>query len=362
MALPKLLFFVYVTTLSYLIEAAASSGLATHDAVRLSRGKIARFRQKCARRKVHRRLERARSRTATASGSVITTKEPTSERISNWFWAREGTAYFNHDSVGMTNPSLHVDLLVDHGESTSTLPVSISYPPRCISEDPSSISTTISPTQKEWWPPTACPEQDLAESTWRVLRFRRDVGRGFACYQRVRDAALNWEFTSSQGDKGMRVIEPRALQKSHPKFEGRGYAAMAYEDAYAPLHSNRVVQISEEPGKGLVSFTTAGLRRLPFLPKLYVINPVSVVYDLIDQRGPGTTYSATAYATATGHWLRGEERVTVLHRDDGVVQVEILSVSKPSSTLTGRFVWPAIGNMQRTFFQQQMEALERAGI
>merc|ERR1712216_608241 len=64
-----------------------------------------------------------------------------------------------------------------------------------------------------------------------------------------------------------------------------------------------------------VTYASSGLLKVRWLPKLYVVNPVSVVYDLVDQSGPKmTTFSSTAYATQKGHLLRGEERVTVALR------------------------------------------------
>jgi hypothetical protein len=115
----------------------------------------------------------------------------------------------------------------------------------------------------------------------------------------------------------------------------------------------------------LVTYTTTGggsSSRPWFLPRiaLYTLNPVMVVYDLLDQRGPGTTYTSTAYATLQGHLLRGEERVTVALRDDSdFVDVEILSYSKPAKGWRAKLVWPTIGNLQSSFFEHQLEYLEQ---
>eukprot|EP00957_Ditylum_brightwellii_P142542 10859956-Ditylum_brightwellii.AAC.1 len=38
-------------------------------------------------------------------------------------------------------------------------------------------------------------------------------------------------------------------------------------------------------------------------------------FDCQNNRGAGTTYTSTAYATLRGHLLSGEERVTVVLRD-----------------------------------------------
>ena len=91
------------------------------------------------------------------------------------------------------------------------------------------------------------------------------------------------------------------------------------------------------------------------------MNPVMVVYDVVDQRAPGTTFTSTAYATLKGHWLSGEERVTVAMRDGSQdVEVEILSVSRAGPSLWGKALWPFIGKKQSNFFEQQLLHLERA--
>jgi uncharacterized protein (UPF0548 family) len=112
--------------------------------------------------------------------------------------------------------------------------------------------------------------------------------------------------------------------------------------------SRRLVTYTALPSKGPV--------------RVVAMNPVGVVYDLVDQRGldGSTTYTSTAYATLRGHWLTGEERVTVALRDSGSVDVEILSYSRPSRSWPGRVVWPFVGGMQRRFFERQLDALERA--
>lgn len=225
-----------------------------------------------------------------------------------------------------------------------------------------------------WWPQTACP---LENTSWRVLRYRRRVGQGAACYQRVRDAALQWEFSSPQQDKGMLQVTPSAAsvssehnQQHRRNRDRRGYTVLPIrseldelDDIYAPSTSDQIMKIWSGPGRRLVTFTVSGLP-LParfrwMVPCLYAINPVAVVYDLVDERGPATTYSSTAYATLKGHLLRGEERVTVALRDNGHVDVEIISFSKPAASVKGRLVWPVIGGMQQTFFEEEMKSLER---
>jgi len=89
-----------------------------------------------------------------------------------------------------------------------------------------------------------------------------------------------------------------------------------------------------------------------------------VVYDLVDQRAPDgeTTFTSTAYATLRGHFLRGEERVTVALRDGSQdVEVEIMSISRAGPGLLGKTLWPFIGKMQSSFFQQQLDHLDHSG-
>lgn len=90
-----------------------------------------------------------------------------------------------------------------------------------------------------------------------------------------------------------------------------------------------------------------------------------VVYDVVDQRAPEgqTTFTSTAYATLKGHFLRGEERVTVALRDGSqYVEVEILSISRAGTSVFGKTLWPFIGKMQSKFFQQQLDHLSKSGL
>ena len=213
-----------------------------------------------------------------------------------------------------------------------------------------------------WWPGVAYQP----DKSWRVLRFRQTVGVGLGCYQACRDAALQWEFDGAS--KGMVLVtEPSLPQddalRSHSIVRRRNWSNSNNDSSVLPCsahQSSPVQQIWWGPGRRLVTYTSLGLR---WLPKLYTVSPVTVIYDLVDQRGQATTYTSTAYATGKRHWLCGEERVTVCYRDSNhVVDVEILSYSKPSDSITGRLVWPLIGGMQRAFFQQQMKSLERVAI
>ena len=133
---------------------------------------------------------------------------------------------------------------------------------------------------------------------------------------------------------------------------------------------------------------------IPFVPRaFYAVNPVAVVYDIVDERvptdGSGGMYTSSAYATLKGHLLSGEERVTVIMRGDdrvdigsilpatagkvheilshdhasrsngGWVDVEIVSYSKAAPSLLGRIVWPFVGTKQDSFFTSELDALEQ---
>ena len=55
-----------------------------------------------------------------------------------------------------------------------------------------------------------------------------------------------------------------------------------------------------------------------------------------------------------GHWLKGEERVTVTLRDGTqAVEVELISISRPAHWKT-KLTWNMIEKMQQDFFQRQL--------
>lgn len=283
-------------------------------------------------------------RRAPTIGSLIRFKRPTTERVSRWFPSPRSD--FNHDDVGMTNPCLHIDLLEQQSRNE---------------KDVVEVSSSSATGDKDWWP--ACP--DSPKEGWKRLRFSRRVGWGSSCYNAVRDAALEWEFDAPQNSGGIVQVHS---QQSHSEQQyqrrdsyGTGYDIvhnMVYGDGdlYGPSGENAIKIWSGPGGRRLATYTR--VFRSKWLPRLYCVNPVNVVYDLVDQRGPSTTYTSTAYATCKGHWLRGEERLTVAHRDDGNVDVEIVSYSKHGNTLWGRMVWPFVGPLQGRFFESQMKALE----
>jgi len=181
----------------------------------------------------------------------------------------------------------------------------------------------------------------------RVFRLTRFVGHGQQTYRAVRDAALGWE-------------------AMHENSKWAGICLLNYE--HNSLSNDRdsnvsaagalpnVLQIGYGPGaKKLVTYAKSTFFNI------WTINPCMVVYDVVDmrQRG-GRTYSSTAYGTLRGHLIKGEERVSVCHRDsDGAVEVEVLSISLPGRGILGQMVFPFIGSMQKKFFQEQVDTLER---
>lgn len=218
------------------------------------------------------------------------------------------------------------------------------------SNDDGNINTT-------WWPTLSfAPE---GPKKWRVLKYTRKVGKGVHCYKRVRDAALDWEFNAGD-DTGLLSVPSTGSSTVHDGV---------YRDRYTvtPIDEGAVSEIELVPpyrcigsARHLVSYSAKKLA--PFLPKLYSINPVMIAYDAVDQRGPSTTFSCSAYATMKGHLLRGEERVTVALRDGTEdVEVQIVSISQAGPSINGRAVWPFIGKMQSTFFEAQMDFLEKIG-
>lgn len=319
--------------------------------------------------------------------------------------------YWNHPLAGMTNPTLHttntqedkVTGVVDAttktngnanwmlpsktntSRTTAAQPLQSSIggketPPR--SDDAASSSVC---SRNGWWPRVAYrPPQ----RTWRTLRLCQRVGFGVDCYEACRDAALAWEFhsgsssaTTGRHQKGIVALggatenindendlgndptvsrRQRRLEKSKSGIETASQSAASPSPPVTtllPLQQHQ--QLWWGPGQRLATYTSVGVVWPGCcLPSIYTVSPVTVVYNVVDQRGPDSTYTSTAYATGPRHWLRGEERVTVCHRDvNDAVDVEILSFSQAASdTVMGNLVWPVIGRMQRSFFEEQLQS------
>lgn len=353
-------------------------------------------------------------------GSFLTVQTPTPERLSVWF----GTSHrpkddsntddsesddwllsFNHQHVGLTNPFVRI---FDEGSTNSE----------------SMAKSKRSDSINDWWPDTAYSSTlSLSSKTkWRILRFCRcNVGQGHACYQRVRESVLAWQFASDGGKGILQVpittntdyatattasasassssINEQEQQESYSNDYNDGFGVHSllsrrqgqrgpFDDdgSKTPAVSITALKLSSgqkgyrtkprqddqlKPRRSLATYTS--IRLIPKAlsrffggdRKLYCLNPVHVIYDWVDQLYGGdnhtssTMYTSTAYATGKGHWLCGEERVTVALRENGRVDVELLSFSKPANSFMGWLVWPVIGKMQTTFFLQELDALER---
>ncbi len=295
---------------------------------------------------------------------------------------------FNNKDAGMTKP------LLDNIQYTST----VEEKPASSNESPSCL----------WW-----PQSTISNSKgWRVKTYRRRVGKGVECYNLVRNAALDWEFSdTTDGDSLcgiVRAIPPTSSSTTNgiPENTSCNVLQIWSSDSNGEVIL-RMRKLATFTKMSILSGLQKKLQGLPFpIPSMsmYVLNPTAVIYDFVDERAPrmlgrgrsfetgvGNTFTSTAYATLAGHLLCGEERVTVILRDEveedafpmgktasvrsanvpnrisslnsntgGFVDVEIVSYSKPAPSILGRLVWPFIGAKQDEFFRCEMDALARA--
>jgi uncharacterized protein (UPF0548 family) len=349
------------------------------------------------------------------TGSILTFQRPTKERIFRWFGI-EGEdpnqflrcmmvrKEYNHHMVGITNPFLHIGNIHSYEESLQLLSPTIENTNQesdlllheyCSENGPSTQQANnsrkalpalrVQTAEKSWWPPLQIPPNKQRHGNkewkirkqllpfrrvgedWKILVYRKHVGRGMACYQRVRDAALDWNFESDDGAMG--ILE---VPVTCPSNRGSAGVLQPYVGTVVGRYSVRPVMAEDPTGTGnscvYRSLGSSSRRFVTFASnfmtgykrRLYAVNPVMVVYDLVDQRAPGTTFTSTAYATLKGHWLQGEERVTVALRDGSEeVDVEILSISRAGPSLWGKAIWPFVGDMQTKFFEQHLDHLAR---
>lgn len=192
---------------------------------------------------------------------------------------------------------------------------------------------------------------------------RNNMGWGRGCYEAVRDKVLAWEFDcNNQGIVALHnvvAVKPhdrmmQQQQQQQPSFQHRQYNVVhtnTIEDNPSSWHStSSALSIGDCPRLATYTRSLFGFA--------WILNPVQVVYDWVDQRGPGTTYTSTAYATCRGHGLQGEERVTVALRDSGRVDVQVISYSKAAKWYTKFAFGVMIHKMQDTFFTNQMQFLQ----
>lgn len=166
-----------------------------------------------------------------------------------------------------------------------------------------------------WFPMTnnGDNDDDNQKKKWRQCRYRRRVGQGQACYERVRDAALEWQFSHTQHPtKGILPVgvgtSSSSSGTSKRKKSTSGINHNHQQDSFSLDEdaSKHVQCIWAGPhlaaSRRLVTFTTCGFKS-SWLPKLYTMNPVMVVYDLLDQRyvlkrsGSGISFSGCVLTT-----------------------------------------------------------------
>jgi hypothetical protein len=224
------------------------------------------------------------------TGSVVTFFRPTKERIAKWFGPEEDPDQllrcmlrkeFNHDSVGMTNPFLHFE---NDRSGEDSLLLSVQNDNLQITVP---ASTNDSATANTWWPSLSF--SPIRKKEWRVLTLRRRVGQGRGCYERVRDAALDWEFQSPDGLLGMLAIPSSSFlqratkQRSTPNLQYRG----SYSVRSIPTGNVDEPMAFHRRIGSFRRMVTYSASKLPLFRKIYAVNPVMVVYDLVDQRYVG---------------------------------------------------------------------------
>ncbi|KAL3939825.1 MAG: hypothetical protein SGBAC_005526 [Bacillariaceae sp.] len=223
------------------------------------------------------------------SGSMLTFLQPTSERVAAWFGPQSSQdellqcvqpKEFNHEYVGMTNPFIH---LTDQSEEQLLLAAEI---------DNMKLTIPASIKEKEfekeashaWWPSNSFLPSRQKE--WRILTYRQRVGKGRKCYERVRDAALDWEFQTNDGGMGMLEIpSSSSLQMMNSKVNGqnilqRGSYSMR-RDPTSGVEKPMTFHRGIGSFRRMVTFSTS---KFPLRKRLYAVNPVMVIYDLVDQR------------------------------------------------------------------------------
>jgi len=269
---------------------------------------------------------------------------------------------FNHGFVGITNPS---NQLSSPSSSSCKNDLMISSPCSSTLLSSSNIEATI------------MNEFNKKDKKYRIIRFKKVVGKGDKTYQILKNAILQWSPTLQQNNwAGIHMIGSKNIKR------------IINEDVpCAPLPasvSDHVLQVWNNGGRRLVTFSRV------FGSRLFCMNPCLVIYDLVDEKQDDcdAIFTSTAYATLKGHFLCGEERVTVgiqnsynkklileasnnnFHfmssssskehdnDDDGQVFVEILSCSRPNTGILGNVMFHFVKNMQLRFFKSQLDTLQ----
>ena len=235
---------------------------------------------------------------------------------------------FNHNSVGITRPTLCNNLR----EARDVFPMCSGYP-----DDESKLSRLFRSTCSSSYTSDKVACSSINHNGWRILRFRKQVGTGKQCYKRVQQAIYNWDFVSREGKKSIGILAPKKSLL---------------------LAKVNQIQSTANPRRGLLGTFS----EIPLFKSLFVVNPIHVIYDVKDCRHkniPKSIVSSSSYATLDGHLLAGEERVSVVLRGNDSVDIEIVSFSRSAPSINGLIVWPFIGRMQKLFFLKEMEHLSR---
>ena len=236
---------------------------------------------------------------------------------------------FNHNSVGITCPTVCSSGLSQHG----MFPFCSGYP---INEESKLIAFLDRFRRSSSSTSDNVTCSSISYQGWRILRFRTRVGSGKRCYKRVQNAIYNWDFVAHDGKKSMGILAPKI-----------------------PVHVARVEQAQHTtfPRRGLLG----SFSEVPLFKSLYVVNPIHSIADIKDQNNKKSKsmVSSSSYATLDGHLLSGEERVSVILTENNAVHIEIVSFSRPAPSINGRIVWPFIGRMQKQFFLEEIKHLSR---
>lgn len=247
-------------------------------------------------------------------------------------------SFFNHGDVGITQPV----------ESNNQFPSCRGYPPKNTNKH-SAFHEQLERGISDGDTTTKCTMTVF--DGWRILRFhKRVVGHGDECYRRVQNAVFDWDFEARIGKKSMGIVS--ASSSPDDKSARRPLEA----DLNASLNTNNPPGLAMKPRKSLLATFTEICLPGPF-KSVFVVNPVRAVYQVEDdaQQIPKCLSSCTAYATLRGHLLAGEERVTTILKNDGSVDIEIVSFSRAAPGFGGRVIWPLIGRMQKQFFLSEMD-------
>lgn len=232
-------------------------------------------------------------------GSIFTFSKPTKQNIAKWFGVDEDMNQmircmlreeFNHDSVGMTNPFLHIDTHDD----TNNLLLQV----QTTNNENGDTNNIVLPVLQSntddsstgWWPSLLF--SPFGKKKWRILTYRVKVGTGRECYERVRDAALDWQFQTndlgllsvpSSAEVEMWNLKEKNMPKPPSPYVSGFYRVTPIETTQEESQGESIAfHRSIGSARRLVSFSAS--RLVPLLPKIYAVNPVMVVYDLVDQR------------------------------------------------------------------------------